>query len=64
MPWVTITSRELAKKLGVNYRELEQKHGLIEQIVEIRTRKGITQSQLARKLGVSQSRVAKIESVS
>jgi len=62
MPWSNITPRQLAEELGINYEENEQKHDLIKKIVKGRSELGITQAELAKRLGVSQSRIAKIES--
>ena len=62
MPWVTITAKQLAKELEINYEEQEQKQELIQKIVRIRKALGLTQAQMAKRLGVSQSRIAKIES--
>lgn len=33
MPWVTITAKQLAKELGIDYEEQEQKQELIRKIV-------------------------------
>jgi transcriptional regulator with XRE-family HTH domain len=62
MPWVTITAKQVAKELGIDYEEQEQKQELIRKIVQIRQTLGLTQAQVAKLLGVSQSRIAKIES--
>ena len=62
MPWKTLTAKEFAKRAGVDFDEMMQKHRLIKQIIRIRDQQGITQAQLAKKLGVSQPRIAKIES--
>jgi DNA-binding XRE family transcriptional regulator len=62
MPWSTITTRQLAEDLGIDYDENEQKHELIKKIVRVRSERGMTQAELAKRLGVSQSRIAKIES--
>jgi len=62
MPWVTITAKQLAKELDIDYEEQEQKQELIQKIVRIRKALGLTQAQMAKRLGVSQSRIAKIES--
>ena len=62
MPWKTLTAKEFAKRAGVDFGEMMQKHRLIKQIVRIRKQKGMSQAELAKKLGVSQPRIAKIES--
>lgn len=62
MPWKEVSVRELAQQLGVDYREVQEKQRLIALIVKRRKTRGISQAALARKLGVSQARVAQIES--
>jgi len=62
MPWVTITAKQLAKEFGIDYQEQEQKQALIRKIVRIRKTLGLTQGQVAKRLGVSQSRIVKMES--
>jgi transcriptional regulator with XRE-family HTH domain len=61
MPWKTISMKALADSLGIDYAEIEQKHELIKKIAAARKKQGLTQAQLAKKLGVSQARIAKIE---
>ena len=62
MPWTAITSKQLARKLGIDHAEMQQKHYLIKKIIAVRQKQRITQAVLAKRLGVSQSRIAKIES--
>lgn len=62
MPWKEVDTKELAKSLGVNVAEVREKQRLIELIVKIRKTRKISQAVLAKKVGVSQSRVAQIES--
>lgn len=62
MPWKEVSVRELAQQLGVDYREVQEKQRLVALIVRRRKTRGISQAALARKLGVSQARVAQIES--
>ena len=62
MPWKEVSVRELAQQLGVDYREVREKQRLIALIVKRRKTRGVSQAALARKLGVSQARVAQIES--
>lgn len=62
MPWIAITSKQLARELGIDRAEMAQKHELIKRIIAVRQKLGLTQAGLAKKLGVSQSRIAKIES--
>lgn len=62
MPWKALTTKEFAERAGVNFDEMMQKHRLVKQIIRIRKQRGISQAELAKKLGVSQPRIAKIES--
>lgn len=62
MPWKDVSSEKLAKSLGINASEVREKQALIEIIVEARKRKGLSQAALAKKLKVSQGRIAQIES--
>jgi transcriptional regulator with XRE-family HTH domain len=62
MPWKEISIDQLAKSLGANVSEVREKQRLIEMIVKIRKAKKMSQAVLAKKLGVSQARVAQIES--
>lgn len=62
MPWKDMSVEELAKSLGANICEIREKQRLIRLIVDIRKSKKISQVALAKKLGVSQARIAQIES--
>jgi transcriptional regulator with XRE-family HTH domain len=62
MPWKDVNSEKLAKSLGINASEIREKQALIEIIIEARKKKGLSQAALAKKLKVSQSRIAQIES--
>ena len=62
MPWQTVTLRQLAKDLGVNYSEVREKQRLVDLIVQARRKQGLTQEALGKRIGVSQPRIAKIES--
>lgn len=62
MAWKETNFEKLAKSLGVNPAEVREKQKLIELIAEARKDKGISQAVLAKKLGVSQGRIAQIES--
>ena len=53
---------ELAKSLGVNASEVREKQKLISLIVKTRKERNISQVKLAKKVGVSQGRIAQIES--
>ena len=61
MPWETIDLETWAKELGININELRQKDQLIARIVKTRKQLGLTQTQLATLVGVSQPRIAQIE---
>jgi predicted transcriptional regulator len=56
--------KELLKDKGVykEYKKLEPKYRLISQLIGIRIKKGLTQKDLAKKLGTKQSAIARLES--
>ena len=62
MAWKETNFEKLAKSLGVNPVEVREKQKLIELITEARQEKGLSQAAPAKKLGVSQGRIAQIES--
>jgi transcriptional regulator with XRE-family HTH domain len=62
MAWKEMTLEELAKSLGADITEVREKQKLIDMIHKIRKAKKLSQATLAKKLGVSQARVAQIES--
>lgn len=62
MPWKTVTLKELADKFGINYVEQKEKSDLIKKIIKARKDQGLSQQELAKKIGISQPRIAKIES--
>ncbi len=62
MAWKEIDLEELAESLGTNITEVKEKQKLISMITKIRKAKKLSQAALARKLGISQARVAQIES--
>ena len=62
MPFKDVTTKELADQLGIDVEEVKQKQRLIGQIVKARKAKRMSQAALAKKVGVTQSRVAQIES--
>lgn len=62
MPWKTKTIEDLALSLGLNSVEVREKQQLMEKIQTIRKKQGLSQSALAKEVGVSQSRIAQIES--
>ena len=61
MPWETIDLETWAKELEININELRQKVQLIDRIVKARKQFSLTQTQLAKLVGVSQPRIAQIE---
>ena len=50
------------KKVAAEYKRLEPRYKLISQLIEARVRKGLTQAELARKIGTKQSAIARLES--
>ncbi|MBK7962151.1 MAG: helix-turn-helix transcriptional regulator [Bdellovibrionales bacterium] len=62
MTWKEMTVEELAKSLDVDIHEFREKHRLIELIKKARKEKRMSQVQLAKKIGVTQGRIAQIES--
>jgi len=62
MPWKEMSVEQLAKSLGANVTEVREKQRLITMITKVRKAKKMSQAVLAKKLGVSQARVAQIES--
>lgn len=62
MAWKEMTVEELANNLGVNVKEVQEKQKLIQLITRARKANGLSQVALAKKVGVSQSRIAQIES--
>ena len=62
MAWKEMTVQELAKSLGADITEVREKQKLIGMIIKIRKAKKLSQAALAKKLGISQARIAQIES--
>ncbi len=62
MAWKELSIEELAKSLGANISEIREKQRLVKLIVKTRKAKKLSQSSLAKTLGISQGRVAQIES--
>lgn len=62
MPWETVDLKKLAKDWGVNQAEVEEKHKLIKTLIKKRKDANISQAELAKRAGVSQGRIAQIES--
>ena len=56
--------KELFKNKGVykEYKRLEPKYRLISQLISARTKRGLTQKELAEKIGTKQSAIARLES--
>jgi transcriptional regulator with XRE-family HTH domain len=62
MAWKEVSIEELAKSLGANITEIREKQRLVGLIVKTRKAKKLSQAALAKKLGISQARIAQIES--
>jgi len=62
MAFKELSVDELAKSLGLDVDEVREKHRLIELIKKARKDKQISQAALAKKIGVTQGRIAQIES--
>lgn len=62
MAWKEISIEKLAKSLGANVTEIREKQRLVGLIVKVRKAKKLSQAALAKKLGISQARIAQIES--
>ena len=62
MPWKEVSMEALAKSLGVNLAEVREKHRLIALITKARKANHLSQAALAKRVGVTQSRIAQIES--
>lgn len=62
MPFKKVEIDKLASDLGVNYFEIREKQRLIDRIKDLRKGQNLSQAQLAERIGVSQSRIAQIES--
>lgn len=50
------------KEILKTYKALEPEFALIQVIIEKRIKKGLTQSELARRIGTKQSAIARLES--
>lgn len=62
MAWKEMTPKEIADSMGISIEEVRAKQSLIQLIIKERKEKKLSQSVLAKKLGVSQGRIAQIES--
>lgn len=61
MAWKEMTIEEIAESLGISASEVREKQRLMELIVKARKKAGISQAVLAKKVGVTQGRIAQIE---
>lgn len=59
-----IIKRELLKdkRVAEEYKRLTPRYTLVSQLIEARVKKGLTQEQLARRVGTRQSAIARVES--
>ncbi len=62
MAWKEMSVSALAKSLGVNVNEVREKQRLMRLIVEARRKQRMSQAALAKKMGVTQGRIAQVES--
>ena len=62
MAWKEVSLESLAKSLGANLAEVREKQRLIDLIVKVRKARRLSQAALAKRIGVTQSRIAQIES--
>ncbi len=62
MAWKEVSIEELAKSLGANVAEIREKQRLVGLIVNTRKEKKLSQTDLAKKLKLSQVRIAQTES--
>ena len=61
MAWKKVNLEKWADDLGVDINEIDQKLKLRQLIIKIRSKKGLSQDELADVVGVSRSRIAQIE---
>ena len=61
--WTSLKKELLKdKKTALEYNKLEPRYRLITQLIEARLKSGVTQVEVAKKIGTSQSAVARLES--
>lgn len=62
MAWKEMSAKKVASSLGLSISEVREKQHLMRLIVKARAAKGLSQAVLANKVGVTQARIAQIES--
>ena len=62
MAWKEMSVQEIADSLGVSTTEVSAKQELILLIIKLRKEKKFSQESLAKEVGVTQGRIAQIES--
>lgn len=62
MVWKAMSVKEVASSLGLSISEVREKQHLMHLIIKARAAKGLSQAALAKKVGVTQARIAQIES--
>jgi len=61
--WKTLKKELLGdKEVLAEYKKLQPRYQVISQVVEARLKKGLTQKELAKKIGTKQSAIARLES--
>lgn len=61
--WKVVKKELLENKEAYReYKRLEPKYRLISQLISARSKKGLTQKELAEKIGTKQSAIARLES--
>lgn len=62
MAWKEVSLEQIATSFKIDLQEIKEKHRLIELIKKTRVELGLSQLNLSKKVGVSQSRIAQVES--
>ena len=61
-PWNELRDEFLQdEEIRAEYEALRPQYGLIEQIIAARTQQGITQEELAKRVGIKQSNISRFE---
>ncbi len=61
--WITLKKELLENELTTKeYKRLKPRYALISQLIKLRQKKGLSQKQLAAKIGTKQSAIARMES--